>query len=222
MATKNRSFESWIWVMVALLPACSPQTGNRLVEVPSSFEVLGIEPLVQESSSSIKAAIDTGHEVSFNLREDVNEPTPSGRLITALWRSNENSERLRTQQKPLDQKEGFFVPKRLKKRPTNSLALSAMLLGILAVVPPFSYFFLPAMAALTLGAFALRKIKRAPWGYSGKWMAIVGTIGGLLGSLFILYNIAIAAFTVGTWFFAIFAIPIVVNMVVAAWLLLSA
>ncbi|MBA4304182.1 MAG: hypothetical protein C0424_08150 [Sphingobacteriaceae bacterium] len=222
MATKNRSFESWIWVMVALLPACSPQTASRLAEGPSSFEVPGTEPLVHETLSSLKAAIDTGHEVSFNLRHDVNEPTPSGRLITALWRSNENSERLRTQQKPLDQKEGSFVEKRKKKRPTNFLALSSMVLGILAVIPPFSFLFLPAMAALTMGAFALRKIKRAPWGYSGKWMAIIGIMGGLLGSLFMMYQIAIAAFTIGTLSLTIFAIPLIVNMIVAAWLLLSA
>lgn len=208
--------------MVALLPACSPQTASRLAEKPSSFEVPCTEPLVHETSSSLTAGIGTRHEDSFSLREDVNESTPSMRLIITLLRSNENSERLRTHQKPLDQKEGSFVEKRKKKRPTNFLALSSMVLGILAVIPPFSFLFLPAMAALTMGAFALKKIKRAPWGYSGKWMAIVGAIGGLLGSLFILYNIAFAAFTIGTLSLTIFAIPLIVNMIVAAWLLLSA
>lgn len=195
------------------------QTG-RLLTQPT------IEPIVEASRMT-----ETREEQAENQRANVNlittadqtsnsqglvfaQPAPSSPIF--------NFEKPRFHQHLLYEKHSRVLEKMGKKRHTNWLALSSMVLGILAVIPPFSFLFLPAMAALTMGAFALRKIKRAPWGYSGKWMATVGTIGGLLGSLFILYNLAIAAFTVGTSIFAIFAIPIVVNMVVAAWLLLSA
>lgn len=208
--------------MVALMPACSMQTGSMLAAGPSSFEVAVDEPLVYQRSKEPKIAFYSASEDSQTLGHHFNQPACPQLVVTKFLKSRDQSNQANAHQPLLEKGKLSLLQKLARKGSTHMLALTSAVLGILAVVPPFSYFFLPAMAALTLGAFALRKIKRAPWGYSGKWMAIIGIMGGLLGSLFMLYQIAIAAFTIGTLSLTIFAIPLIVNMIVAAWLLLSA
>lgn len=190
--------------LIFLSTSCSMQTGKwisetRSVEIVENDSILTNIPI----ASDLIGQEQTAYSVRTSAPQlQINPGNHQVAIYTAEYR---------TLTAEIQQKSTLFT-KKSKKGTENALAFYSFLLAILTVVPPFMFLLIPGMAALSIGAFALRQMKRVPAKYTNKWMANVGVIFGSL------YSIALVAFILFAGSFGVstlLVIPIIANFIVS-------